>query len=136
MKQALMKRLTGKQILGWSLPLTAAIEVVTVIFRFGLKLESSRDTASTVGVFTCGVRIHHGYVGVLAIVIALLCLRVRPVLSRWMLVLGTALVFGDLIHHFVVLWIAAGSPEFHLVYPSGWGTRAAGLVPALTPAPG
>ena len=113
-----MRKLAVKQVVLWSLLLTVAMEAVTIVLRFGLKLESSRATASTVGVLTCGIRIHHGYVGVLIAVVALLCLRMRPVLSRWMLVVGVALLCSDLMHHFLVLWPIVGNPEFHLLYPS------------------
>jgi hypothetical protein len=112
-----MKRLTGKQIVLWSLLLTAAIEAVTCILRFGLRLESTRDTASTVGALTGGIRVHHGYIGVLVLVIALACWRRWPGPARWTLVVAVALVTSDLVHHFAVLWSTTGSPEFHLVYP-------------------
>ncbi len=111
-----MEAPNGKQIALWSALLTAVIELITVILRFGFQLQSTRDTASTVEVLTCGIRIHHGYVGVLVVIIALLCLRARPWLSRWMLVIGTALACSDLIHHFLVLWPITGSPEFDFVY--------------------
>ena len=111
-----MDILTAKQIALWSFGLTVVIELITVILRFGFKLESTRDTASTIGVLTHGIRIHHGYVGVLVVVIALFCLNALPLFSRWMLVSGTALICSDLIHHFVVLWLVVGSPEFDLTY--------------------
>ena len=114
-----MKILTGRQIAVWSVVLTAAIELLTVMLRFGLQLEATRDTASTVGMLTRGIRIHHGYVGVLFVIAALFCVRIRTALSRWMLVAGIALLGSDLVHHFLVLWLAVGSPEFHLVYPAG-----------------
>lgn len=113
-----MTVLTGKDIARWAFDLTVAIEVATVVLRFGFKLESTRDTASTVGMLTHGIRIHHGYIGVLALVAALCLLKAAPILSRWVLVLGIALVASDLIHHFVVLWLVVGDPEFHLVYPT------------------
>lgn len=112
-----MRRLRGKQMVLWALLLAVVIEAVTVMFRFGFKMESTRDTASTIGVLTRGIRIHHGYVGVLVIIVSFLCLRARPTLARWMLVVGTALVLSDMIHHFAVLWPIVGSPEFDLVYP-------------------
>ena len=111
-----MKILTGKQIAVWSFMLTAVIELVTVILRFGFKMESTRDTASTIGIITHGIRIHHGYIGVIVLTIALLCFKAQPVLSRWILVAGTALICSDLIHHFLVLWSIVGSPEFDIVY--------------------
>ncbi|MDQ7781073.1 MAG: hypothetical protein RDV41_15360 [Planctomycetota bacterium] len=114
-----MKILTGRQVVVWAIVLAVVIELVTVTLRFGFKLESTRDTASTVGVLTHGIRIHHGYVGVLLVIAAMLCARALPVLHRWMLVVGIALLCSDLIHHFVVLWLIVGNPEFYIVYPKG-----------------
>ena len=108
--------LTKKQIIFWALVTMLVIEGVTVFARFGLGLESTRDTASTVGLLTGGIRIHHGYVGMLMIVLAFVALRRWQVLPRWTIVLGAALVGSDLIHHFVVLWAATGHHHFDLVY--------------------
>lgn len=110
-------RLSVRQVLLYSAALTVLIEAVTVLFRFGLHLESTRDTASIVGRLTGGIRIHHGYIGLLAVVIAAAVLRRRPVLGRWLLVVGVALVASDLVHHFLVLWPVVSSPQFDLVYP-------------------
>jgi hypothetical protein len=93
------------------------IEAVTVLLRFGLQLEATRDTSSTLGRLTGGIRIHHGYVGLLVVVVAAAMLSRRPLLGRWLLVVGCALVASDLVHHFLVLWPIVGDPEFYLVYP-------------------
>ncbi len=111
-----MKLLTGKEIVLWSFILTAVIELLTIILRFGFKLESTRDTAFIVGVLTHGIRIHHGYVGVVVVIIGLFCFKVQPAFSRWMVVAGASLICSDLIHHFLVLLPIVGSPEFHLLY--------------------
>jgi hypothetical protein len=111
-----MKILTGKQIAIWSFVMTALVELFTVILRFGFRLESTRETAATVGVLTHGIRIHHGTVGLLVVILALICFKVQPAASRWMLVVGMALICSDLIHHFVVLWLIVGSPEFDIAY--------------------
>ncbi len=108
--------ITRKKIAIWSFALTAVIEIVTVILRFGCELESTRDTASTIGILTCGIRIHHGYIGALIIIIALIGIKAWPAPARWMLVVGTSLLCSDLIHHFLVLWPITGNPQFHLVY--------------------
>jgi len=113
-----MKPLTTRQVIIYAILLTVLIEGVTVFFRFGLEMESTRDTASTVGQFTGGIRIHHGYIGLLAVLIAAALLRRRPWAARWLLVIGLALVASDLVHHFLVLWPIVGSPQFDLVYPS------------------
>jgi hypothetical protein len=98
----------------WCLLLTVAIEIVTCLLRFSLNLKATRDTAA-MGQLTFGLRIHHGYVGVALIVLGFLLAR-GPVLT-WTLVIGAALLFSDLIHHFLVLWPLTGSPEFDFFYP-------------------
>jgi len=100
-----------KHVIFYSAVLTALIEGFTVLLRFGLHLEATRDTASTLGRLTGGMRIHHGYFGLLVILIA------AAVLRRWLVVVGIALVCSDLVHHFLVLWPIVGSPEFYLFYP-------------------
>jgi hypothetical protein len=60
------------------------------------------------------VRIHHAYVGLAVIALGLLVAR-GPALT-WSLVIGTALVLSDLVHHFLVLWPITGSPQFDLFY--------------------
>ncbi|XAL98186.1 hypothetical protein OT109_11315 [Phycisphaeraceae bacterium D3-23] len=106
----------------WTVGLTVLFELVTVLFRFGFKLEATRDTAKYVARWTRGIRIHHGYWGVpLALIGAgLLLTPAAPGvgLAFWMLVLGLALIKSDLIHHFLVLWPITGSHDFHLRYPS------------------
>ena len=66
--------------------LTLVFESVTCFFRFGLGMESTRDTASTVGRYiTGGIRIHHGYVGILLLLIVrimMLCSTPRTAPSR------------------------------------------------------
>ncbi len=96
--------------------LSAFIEVVLVVFRFGLKLESTRHTASTIGKLTFGVRIHHGYIGILMILYALLFLRKKMEVFQWVMPIGIALFLSDIIHHFIVLWTVVGHPQFDLVY--------------------
>ena len=108
---------TAKEILWVSFSSTVIIELVTLLVRFGLDVEATRDTATTIGQLTRGVRIHHGYIGVALIVVYLLRRRPKTPLFTWILVLGLALLFSDAIHHFLVLWPLTGDPMFHLVYP-------------------
>ena len=112
----MMKPLTAKQVVIWSFTGAVVFELLTLAFRFGFDMQWAHESASTVGVLTCGIRIHHGYVGVLVVVAAMFCRKARPALSRWLLVAGVALVASDLIHHFAILWPIVGSPEFDLVY--------------------
>ena len=103
--------------LWWSLALTCIIELVTVVLRFGFELESTRDTASTIGRLTFGIRIHHGYCGLVLMLVAYWLMSRYPRLARWGLIIGLALFLSDLIHHFLVLWPLTGSPHFDLTYP-------------------
>jgi len=101
----------------WCAGLTLLIEAVTLVLRFGVGLESSRETASVIGPLMGGIRIHHGYIGVLLMGVAA-GIRVKsPRIAAWVLLFGAALTASDLIHHFLVLWPLTGSPEFHLIYP-------------------
>ena len=110
----------------WTVGLTVMFELVTVLFRFGFKLEATRDT-KVIARFTRGVRIHHGYWGVPLALFGVLMLGATPIgpavtfaglgLSMWLVVLGLALIKSDLIHHFLVLWPITGSHDFHLRYP-------------------
>ncbi len=111
-----VKHLTKIELFVWSGLMMVATESVAIGLRFGLGLESTRDTASTVGVLTHGVRIHHGYIGVLLLVLALAGWSRWPAPARWVLVAAFALIGSDLVHHFCVLWPVVGSPEFDLVY--------------------
>ena len=95
--------------------LLAAIimEAITIGIRFGLNFESTRDT-SVVGTFTCGLRVHHGYIGLFLIPLAW-CAPLGLRHALWIFALG--LVLSDLMHHFLVLWPITGDPQFDLVYP-------------------
>jgi hypothetical protein len=99
----------------WGLALAVPIELITDLARFGLNLQATRDTG-VLAHLTFGLRIHHGYLGLLLCMLAWL----RPGLWRNLaLVLGAALLTSDLAHHFAVLWPITGSPQFDLVYPQG-----------------
>ena len=106
-----------RRVVLWSVFLTLVFEVVSCVLRFGLELQSTRDTASTVGRQTLGLRIHHGYIGLACIAAAATLSTRRSSLSFCLLVVGFGLLFSDLVHHFVVLWIVTGDPQFDLVYP-------------------
>jgi len=105
-------------MLAWVLGLTAAFEAVTCLFRWGLGLQSTRDTAF-LAPFTLRLRIHHGYIG--AVAAAAIPLLPPGVETAWLLRIGLALLVSDLIHHFIVLKATTGDPQFHLTYPrTGW----------------
>lgn len=106
-----------RPVLFWTVALTLAFELVTMVLRFGFSLESSKHTASTIGSLTGDIRIHHGYVGVLLLLVAIVVRRRHRRLRQALVAIGLALVLSDLVHHFLVLWPIVGDPEFHLVYP-------------------
>ena len=100
----------------WTLAATAAIELPTIFLRFGLGLESTKNTGF-IGKLTFGIRIHHGYVGALMVLIALFT-TLPPAYRNALLIIGGGMFLSDMIHHFLVLWPITGSPHFDLVYPS------------------
>ena len=107
---------TIRQLIWWTILLTMAMEGLICLMRFGFGLESTRDTASTIGRLTFGIRIHHGYIGLLMMPVAIALFQRSPVIARYLLVIGAALILSDLVHHFVVLWPLTGSPHFDLWY--------------------
>lgn len=94
-----------------------AIELFTVWVRFGLGLQSTRDTG-WVASLTFGLRIHHGYIGVVLILVGLAVFHDNSGAQNLLLMVGIALAFSDLIHHFLVLWPITGSPQFDFFYPT------------------
>lgn len=102
-----------RRIALYALILTAIFEAITCVLRFGLDLQSTRET-SAVARFTFGLRIHHSYPGALLMVV---CAFLKPSRLRdVLLIVGIALLASDLIHHFLVLWPITGSPQFDLTY--------------------
>jgi hypothetical protein len=112
----MLKKIQDLSVLKLTLILTTVIESITLTFRFGLGLQSTRDTAATVGRLTFGIRIHHGYIGILlAALYTIPALKKHPK-SKFLLVLGLSLFFSDIIHH-SILYFVTGSSDFDLVYP-------------------
>lgn len=106
--------MSRRQILASGLLLAIVIETITVILRFGFALQSTRDTAA-LGAFTLGLRVHHGYIGLLLVPLAW-CFPLGLRHAVWIIAIG--LIFSDLAHHFIVLWYFTGSPQFDFVYPT------------------
>ena len=96
--------------------LAVVFEVVTFVFRFGFALESTRDTASSIGRLTMGMRIHHSYIGIACVGMAFWLEQRFPKSSFHLLAIGIGLFISDMIHHFVVLWVITGNPQFDLLY--------------------
>lgn len=97
--------------------LTTVIELLCVVCRFGFGLKSTVATASTIGKWTFGYRIHHGYIGLFLLPVGLILYYRYPTFGKWLVIFGAALLVSDLIHHFLVLWPITGSPQFDIVYP-------------------
>lgn len=98
--------------------LTFVIEAITLLFRFGFGLKSTEHTASTVGRLTLGLRIHHGYIGLLMLILlALIPALKRSRLANAVFVIGASLFISDIIHH-TILYFVTGSADFDLVYPA------------------
>ncbi|MDG1893779.1 MAG: hypothetical protein P8J37_02615 [Fuerstiella sp.] len=110
---------TNRILFLWVTVFTVIFEVITCAMRFGLRLESTRDTASTIGRLTCGLRIHHSYIGGVVMLLSCWLWDQYPKASWWMLAIGLGLFFSDLIHHFLVLWPVVSSPQFDFFYPPG-----------------
>lgn len=104
------KRLTA------TILLTFAIEAITLFFRFGLGLESTRHTASTVGKLTMGIRFHHGYAGIFLLILLLFARFRKHRAADVIFVVGMSLFVSDIIHH-TLLYLITGSADLDLVYP-------------------
>ncbi len=108
--------MSKKKLVQYSIALTLLIETVCIILRYGFGLESATHTASTIGVITFGVRIHHGYIGVICLAIAFFYRKKKHIIIDLLMLSGAGLLFSDLIHHFLVLWLIEGNPQFYLLY--------------------
>ncbi len=93
--------------------LAIIIEVITCIFRFGFELDSTRDTAF-LSKFTFGIRIHHGYIGIVLLAAGLIIKE--KTLRNTLIIFGIGLFVSDMLHHFAVLWPITGSPHFDIKY--------------------
>jgi hypothetical protein len=100
----------------YSLALAVVMELTTVVLRFGAGLLSSRCNA-WMGRFTFGVRVHHGYFGILLGMLAVWPLSGLGGLRNLLLIIAAALIISDVIHHFLVLRLLVGTHEFDLFYP-------------------
>ena len=98
--------------------LTVVLEVITLLLRFGLEWESTRDTAATIGWLTGGLRIHHSYCGALLVLVGFGLSQHSALAAKVLYIVGWSLLLSDVIHHFLILWPVTGSPQFDLVYPT------------------
>lgn len=105
--------LSFRKVLCFGILLATLIEGITVVLRFGLDMQSTRDTGA-IGQWTFGLRVHHGYIGVFVLLVGW-CFPLGLRHALWIIAFG--LILSDLAHHFLVLWPITGSPQFDLVYP-------------------
>ena len=104
-------------MLFWTVVLVLVFEGMAMVMRYGLGLDMTRDSASTLSGITFGLRIHHGYIGVLLLLVSWLVCKRGSRRFKVLLTLGLALVISDLAHHFLVMWPIEGDPHFDLIYP-------------------
>jgi hypothetical protein len=95
--------------------ITALVEGVTILLRFGVGLRSDEDTR-WIARITAGHRIHHAYLGVALMLASLLCDRASGARNA-LVIFGAGVALSDLVHHYLVLWPLTGSPEFNVRYP-------------------
>jgi hypothetical protein len=96
--------------------LTLAFEGVTLALRLGMGMESHVTTAG-LAAFTMGLRLHHGYLGLLALAVAPWVRRRHPEHAERLTAIGVGLALSDALHHLVVLWALTGAPSFDFAYP-------------------
>jgi hypothetical protein len=111
---AFVGRLTPGRVLLLGLFCSVIIEAVTVLARFALDFQITRDTGF-LAQLTFGMRIHHGYMGLALLPFSLLFQN--PGVRKLVVIIAIGLVLSDLFHHFLVLWPLTGSPQFDLFYP-------------------
>lgn len=105
--------LTMRHSVRWGIALAIACEMLTVLLRFVFELQSTRDTQFLSGM-TFGYRIHHGYPGVVLLVVCLFLSHSS--LRNLLIIIGLGLLISDAFHHIVILWPMTGSPQFDLRY--------------------
>lgn len=105
---------TPRRLLLGALIATVVFEVLTLLLGGSLCTE---DTISGhIGWLTYGIRLHHGYFGILLLLMALLLRSRRALVTPWLMVVGFGLLFSDLLHHFLILWPTTGDPQFSLLF--------------------
>ncbi|MBF0548777.1 MAG: hypothetical protein HQM08_30420 [Candidatus Riflebacteria bacterium] len=95
---------------------TIVIEFTTILFRFVFHLQATRDTKSFIAPLTFGIRIHHGYLGIVLWLFSYFVKSASWKNINFLKCAGISLFFSDLIHHFVVLFYVEGSPGFDIFY--------------------
>lgn len=110
-----------KAVLAIAVLFAVGFEVACLVARFIFKKKSTENTGA-IGKCTCGLRIHHGYVGVALVLVRNLFPQsqiagVGASLAEIAAGIGWGCILSDGVHHFWVLWPLTGSHDFDLVYP-------------------
>ncbi|MFH1422811.1 MAG: hypothetical protein ABIH42_08895 [Planctomycetota bacterium] len=108
-----IKNLSTRRTFIYGLILSAVIEGITIFVRFGLGVEATRDTR-WLSPYTFGIRDHHLYYGILLLLISVFVSD--KFWKNSFFIIGISCFVSDLVHHFVVLWLITGSPQFDLTY--------------------
>lgn len=109
--RGLLGRIAARPVIA-GLILAVLFEAVTLVGRFGLGFRVA-DHREAVVRMTLGLRIHHGYPGLILIAVWLVA-RLLQTRSSWpglVGAVGVALVTSDAIHH-VILKLVTGCAEF------------------------
>lgn len=123
-----MRTLTPRQILIYSLIATAGFEAITLLIALAAGWEMA--SAANLGWLTGGIRVHHGYFGILLLALALVLRSRRAVMVPWLVVVGIGLLASDLLYHFLILWTVSGDPQFSFVYSTPPSDPAEGELPS------
>ena len=88
------------------------IEVITIFGRFIFKISTKDVLMKLMRRYGWKkvIHFHHGFVGLIVVGLAVYFRSSLGVNIGW------GLVLSDAIHHFIVLWLIVGDPEFHIVY--------------------
>jgi hypothetical protein len=73
----------------------------------------ARESTKAIAGLTLGLRIHHGYIGLLIMAAASF---LTGKYKQYAFIAGAAMFLSDVIHHFIVLKLITGSPEFDIFY--------------------
>jgi hypothetical protein len=92
--------------------ITFLIEILVIFARFSLKIRLGDIIIKTMKHFDMKkyYHVHHCFTGLAIILFAYFYE------SSFLINLGLGFIFSDMIHHFIVLYLIVGNPEFHVVY--------------------
>ena len=105
---------TQKKMINLKLIILIALmfEIITITFRFGLKISSKKIYVKLMNKYHIKkfIHIHHLFLGILIMSIFI----IYP--NNHLMNLGIGIALSDVIHHFLVLFIILRNPEFHIIY--------------------